>query len=203
MHMVLWPGLLWEAKAPGLMAGWACHCQYKASCSRHFISEDAQERQDKEVFQQNMKRRLESFKSTKHNICFTKSKPRPRKTSRKKACAFSGTSVWGWRLMAHSFELPSIGIQPRGTPSWLTLRVLVAAIVWVPFCIFLESQKGKVSPFEGDLHLALWSHPGRQQDLLPEVTQHEKGRFLRSGGGGAPGVPNSAQAEASRALAGA
>ncbi|XP_072587803.1 sodium/hydrogen exchanger 5 isoform X5 [Vulpes vulpes] len=58
--------------------------RYKASCSRHFISEDAQERQDKEVFQQNMKRRLESFKSTKHNICFTKSKPRPRKTGRKK-----------------------------------------------------------------------------------------------------------------------
>ncbi|KAL1783884.1 sodium/hydrogen exchanger 5 isoform X1 [Sigmodon hispidus] len=58
--------------------------RYKASCGRHFISEDAQERQDKEVFQQNMKRRLESFKSTKHNICFTKSKPRPRKTSHKK-----------------------------------------------------------------------------------------------------------------------
>eukprot|EP00073_Rattus_norvegicus_P054251 XP_017456661.1 PREDICTED: sodium/hydrogen exchanger 5 isoform X2 [Rattus norvegicus] len=58
--------------------------RYKASCSRHFISEDAQERQDKEVFQQNMKRRLESFKSTKHNICFTKSKPRPRKTGHKK-----------------------------------------------------------------------------------------------------------------------
>ncbi|KAB1273474.1 Sodium/hydrogen exchanger 5 [Camelus dromedarius] len=64
--------------------------RYKASCSRHFISDDAQERQDKEVFQQNMKRRLESFKSTKH-ICFTKSKPRPRKASHKKACAFSGT----------------------------------------------------------------------------------------------------------------
>ncbi|XP_073081486.1 sodium/hydrogen exchanger 5 isoform X4 [Manis javanica] len=58
--------------------------RYKASCSHHFISEDAQERQDKEVFQQNMKRRLESFKSTKHNICFTKSKPHPRKTGRKK-----------------------------------------------------------------------------------------------------------------------
>ncbi|XP_032710106.1 sodium/hydrogen exchanger 5 isoform X2 [Lontra canadensis] len=58
--------------------------RYKASCSRHFISEDAQERQDKEIFQQNMKRRLESFKSTKHNICFNKSKPRPRKTGRKK-----------------------------------------------------------------------------------------------------------------------
>ncbi|XP_029388517.1 sodium/hydrogen exchanger 5 isoform X1 [Mus pahari] len=58
--------------------------RYKASCGRHFISEDAQERQDKEIFQQNMKRRLESFKSTKHNICFTKSKPRPRKTSHKK-----------------------------------------------------------------------------------------------------------------------
>ncbi|XP_055268535.1 sodium/hydrogen exchanger 5 isoform X2 [Moschus berezovskii] len=58
--------------------------RYKASCSRHFISEDAQERQDKEVFQQNMKRRLESFKSTKHSICFTKSKPRPRKAGRKK-----------------------------------------------------------------------------------------------------------------------
>ncbi|EHH60472.1 Na(+)/H(+) exchanger 5 [Macaca fascicularis] len=61
--------------------------RYKASCSRHFISEDAQERQDKEVFQQNMKRRLESFKSTKHNICFTKSKPRPRKNGRRKAPA--------------------------------------------------------------------------------------------------------------------
>ncbi|KAH0513202.1 Sodium/hydrogen exchanger 5 [Microtus ochrogaster] len=61
--------------------------RYKASCGRHFISEDAQERQDKEVFQQNMKRRLESFKSTKHNICLTKSKPRPRKTGHKKAPA--------------------------------------------------------------------------------------------------------------------
>lgn len=75
---------LWEAQAPSLMARPGCHCQYKASYGRHFISEDAQERQDKEVFQQNMKRRLESFKSTKHNICFTKSKPRPRKTSHKK-----------------------------------------------------------------------------------------------------------------------
>ncbi|XP_058135851.1 sodium/hydrogen exchanger 5 isoform X2 [Dasypus novemcinctus] len=58
--------------------------RYKASCSRHFISEDAQERQDKEVFQQNMKRRLESFKSTKHNICITKSKLRPRKAGHRK-----------------------------------------------------------------------------------------------------------------------
>ncbi|XP_025776310.1 sodium/hydrogen exchanger 5 isoform X3 [Puma concolor] len=67
--------------------------RYKASCSRHFISEDAQERQDKEVFQQNMKRRLESFKSTKHNICFTKSKPRPRKTSRKKKDGLANTEA--------------------------------------------------------------------------------------------------------------
>ncbi|XP_038628493.1 sodium/hydrogen exchanger 5 isoform X1 [Tachyglossus aculeatus] len=58
--------------------------RYKASCSRHFMSEDAQERQDKEVFQQNMKRRLESFKSTKHNVCFSKSKLRLRKAGRKK-----------------------------------------------------------------------------------------------------------------------
>lgn len=107
-------GFLQEAKAPSLMMGWGCHCQYKASCSHHFISEDAQERQDKEVFQQNMKRRLESFKSTKHNICFTKSKPHPRKTGRKKACAFSGSHVWGWRLTVHGFEPPSIGTQPRG-----------------------------------------------------------------------------------------
>ena len=63
-----------------------------------------------------MKRRLESFKSTKHNICFTKSKPRPRKAGRKKACAFSGTPVCSCRLMARSFALPSTGIQPRGTP---------------------------------------------------------------------------------------
>ncbi|XP_030742464.1 sodium/hydrogen exchanger 5 isoform X2 [Echinops telfairi] len=58
--------------------------RYKASCSRHFISEDPQERQDKEIFQQNMKRRLEPFKSTRHNICLTKSKPRLRKGGHKK-----------------------------------------------------------------------------------------------------------------------
>ncbi|XP_016283168.1 sodium/hydrogen exchanger 5 isoform X3 [Monodelphis domestica] len=58
--------------------------EYKTSCSRHFISEDAQARQDKEVFQQNMKRRLESFKSTKHNVCLSKSKLRLRKAGRKK-----------------------------------------------------------------------------------------------------------------------
>ena len=115
------------------MAGRGCHCQYKASCSRHFILEDAQERQDKEVFQQNMKRRLESFKSTKHNICFTKSKPRPRKAGCKKARAFFGTPVWGWRLTACSFEPPGVGVQLRGTPSWIILRSLVAIAVWVPF----------------------------------------------------------------------
>ncbi|XP_027476062.1 sodium/hydrogen exchanger 5 isoform X1 [Callorhinus ursinus] len=72
---------------------WIKHFWYKASCSRHFISEDAQERQDKEIFQQNMKRRLESFKSTKHNICLNKSKPRPRKTSRKKKDGLANTEA--------------------------------------------------------------------------------------------------------------
>ncbi|XP_045674779.1 sodium/hydrogen exchanger 5 isoform X2 [Phyllostomus hastatus] len=67
--------------------------RYKASCSRHFILEDAQERQDKEVFQQNMKRRLESFKSTKHNICLTKSKPRPRKAGCKKKNGVANTAA--------------------------------------------------------------------------------------------------------------
>ncbi|XP_007938438.1 sodium/hydrogen exchanger 5 [Orycteropus afer afer] len=67
--------------------------RYKASCSRHFISEDTQERQDKEVFQQNMKRRLESFKSTKHNISFTKSKPRLRKAGRKKKDGVANTET--------------------------------------------------------------------------------------------------------------
>ncbi|XP_037371772.1 sodium/hydrogen exchanger 5 isoform X1 [Talpa occidentalis] len=67
--------------------------RYKAGCSRHFISEEAQERQDKEVFQQNMKRRLESFKSTKHNICFTKNKPRPRKAGRKKKDGVASTEA--------------------------------------------------------------------------------------------------------------
>ncbi|XP_066099636.1 sodium/hydrogen exchanger 5 isoform X1 [Saccopteryx bilineata] len=67
--------------------------RYKASCSRHLILEDAQERQDKEIFQQNMKRRLESFKSTKHNICFTKSKPRSRKAGSKKKNAVANTAA--------------------------------------------------------------------------------------------------------------
>ncbi|XP_019611226.1 sodium/hydrogen exchanger 5 isoform X1 [Rhinolophus sinicus] len=67
--------------------------RYKASCSRHFILEDAQERQDKEIFQQNMKRRLESFKSTKHNVCFAKSKLRPRKAGRKKKNGVANTAT--------------------------------------------------------------------------------------------------------------
>ncbi|NWS48958.1 SL9A5 protein, partial [Probosciger aterrimus] len=59
--------------------------RYKASYSRHFISPDKQERQDKEIFRQNMRRRLETFKSTKHNICFSKSKARLKEKGRKKA----------------------------------------------------------------------------------------------------------------------
>ncbi|KAM9182881.1 sodium/hydrogen exchanger 5 [Mergus octosetaceus] len=58
--------------------------RYKASYSRHFISPDKQERQDKEIFRQNMKRRLETFKSTKHNICSSKSKARLKEKGRKK-----------------------------------------------------------------------------------------------------------------------
>ncbi|KAM8946013.1 sodium/hydrogen exchanger 5 [Pelodytes ibericus] len=58
----------------------------KASYSRHFMSQhDEHARQEKEVFQQNMKRRLESFKSTKHNICSSKS--RAKKDGRKKRCS--------------------------------------------------------------------------------------------------------------------
>ncbi|NXD25138.1 SL9A5 protein, partial [Spelaeornis formosus] len=59
--------------------------RYKASYSRHFISPDTQERQDKEIFRQNMKRRLETFKSTKHNVCSSKSKARLKEKGRKKA----------------------------------------------------------------------------------------------------------------------
>ncbi|NWR22412.1 SL9A5 protein, partial [Emberiza fucata] len=59
--------------------------RYKASYSRHFISPDKQERQDKEIFRQNMKRRLETFKSTKHNVCSSKSKARLKEKGRKKA----------------------------------------------------------------------------------------------------------------------
>ncbi|XP_038004344.1 sodium/hydrogen exchanger 5 isoform X2 [Motacilla alba alba] len=58
--------------------------RYKASYSRHFISPDKQERQDKEIFRQNMKRRLETFKSTKHNVCSSKSKARLKEKGRKK-----------------------------------------------------------------------------------------------------------------------
>ncbi|NWZ52186.1 SL9A5 protein, partial [Haliaeetus albicilla] len=59
--------------------------RYKASYSRHFISPDKQERQDKEIFRQNMKRRLETFKSTKHNVCSSKNKARLKEKGRKKA----------------------------------------------------------------------------------------------------------------------
>ncbi|XP_039744857.1 sodium/hydrogen exchanger 5 isoform X7 [Pteropus medius] len=86
--------------------------RYKASCSRHFILEDAQERQDKEVFQQNMKRRLESFKSTKHNICFTKSKPRPRKAGCKKKNGVANTAATNGKP-PRDLGFPDTGPIPR------------------------------------------------------------------------------------------
>lgn len=55
-----------------------------------------------------------------------------------------------------SVELPSIGIQPRGAPSWIILKAVAGTIVCVPFCVFLVSQKGKVRPSEGDPPLVMW-----------------------------------------------
>ncbi|NXJ65278.1 SL9A5 protein, partial [Rostratula benghalensis] len=76
--------------------------RYKASYSRHFISPDKQERQDKEIFRQNMKRRLETFKSTKHNVCSSKSKARLKEKGRKKA----STPQMPAPLLALRFGLP-------------------------------------------------------------------------------------------------
>ncbi|KAG6941008.1 solute carrier family 9 member A5, partial [Chelydra serpentina] len=87
--------------------------RYKASYSRHFISPSTQERQDKEIFQQNMKRRLETFKSTKHNVCSAKSKSRLKKDGRKK------------KKSAANAELPN-GKPPRSVTWQQTAAVLVA-----------------------------------------------------------------------------
>uniref|UniRef100_H3A308 Sodium/hydrogen exchanger n=1 Tax=Latimeria chalumnae TaxID=7897 RepID=H3A308_LATCH len=53
--------------------------KYQSNYSRHFISQDEQERQEREVFQRNMKKRMETFKSTKHNAYSSKSKSRHKK----------------------------------------------------------------------------------------------------------------------------
>ncbi|KFW00039.1 Sodium/hydrogen exchanger 5, partial [Fulmarus glacialis] len=82
--------------------------QYKASYSRHFISPDKQERQDKEIFRQNMKRRLETFKSTKHNVCSSKSKARLKEKGRKKASAPQPPAP----LLALRFALPQAADTP-------------------------------------------------------------------------------------------
>lgn len=81
--------------------------QYKASYSRHFISPDKQERQDKEIFRQNMKRRLETFKSTKHNICSSKSKARLKEKGRKKASPPQATVLF----LALRFGLPQDAVR--------------------------------------------------------------------------------------------
>uniref|UniRef100_A0A8C3GY69 Sodium/hydrogen exchanger n=1 Tax=Corvus moneduloides TaxID=1196302 RepID=A0A8C3GY69_CORMO len=81
--------------------------RYKASYSRHFISPDKQERQDKEIFRQNMKRRLETFKSTKHNVCSSKSKARLKEKGRKKASPPQATVL----LLALRFGLPQDAVR--------------------------------------------------------------------------------------------
>uniref|UniRef100_A0A8C6Z406 Sodium/hydrogen exchanger n=1 Tax=Nothoprocta perdicaria TaxID=30464 RepID=A0A8C6Z406_NOTPE len=83
--------------------------RYKASYSRHFISPDKQERQDKEVFRQNMKRRLETFKSTKHNVCSSKSKARLKEKGRKKA-----SSPWFRTLLLSYSVLPVLWMRHGG-----------------------------------------------------------------------------------------
>ncbi|CAM4636767.1 sodium/hydrogen exchanger 5 isoform X3 [Caretta caretta] len=88
--------------------------RYKASYSRHFISPSTQERQDKEIFQQNMKRRLETFKSTKHNVRSAKSKARLKKDGRKKQ-----------KKSVANTELPN-GKPPRSVNWQQTAAVLVA-----------------------------------------------------------------------------
>ncbi|XP_060694167.1 sodium/hydrogen exchanger 5 isoform X2 [Hemiscyllium ocellatum] len=53
--------------------------RYQGNYSRHFITQGEQERQEREVFQRNMRSRLESFKSTKHNVYSSKNKCRHKK----------------------------------------------------------------------------------------------------------------------------
>eukprot|EP00062_Callorhinchus_milii_P021446 gi/632978239/ref/XP_007905796.1/ PREDICTED: sodium/hydrogen exchanger 5 [Callorhinchus milii] len=53
--------------------------RYQGNYSRHFIVKGEQERQEREVFQRNMRSRLESFKSTKHNVYSSKNKCRHKK----------------------------------------------------------------------------------------------------------------------------
>ena len=84
--------------------------QYKASYSRHFISPDKQERQDKEIFRQNMKRRLETFKSTKHNVCSSKSKARLKEKGRKKASVPQPPAPF----LALRFGLPQEAVKSFG-----------------------------------------------------------------------------------------
>ncbi|NXT57683.1 SL9A5 protein, partial [Pluvianellus socialis] len=86
--------------------------RYKASYSRHFISPDKQERQDKEIFRQNMKRRLETFKSTKHNVCSSKSKARLKEKGRKKASAPQMPAPF----LALRFGLPQAADSEKNIP---------------------------------------------------------------------------------------
>ncbi|XP_033899052.3 sodium/hydrogen exchanger 5-like [Acipenser ruthenus] len=57
--------------------------RYQANYSRHFISADEQEWQDREVIQRNMRCRLESFRSTKHSVYQSKGKSRHKKSQKK------------------------------------------------------------------------------------------------------------------------
>ncbi|NXR02910.1 SL9A5 protein, partial [Sagittarius serpentarius] len=90
--------------------------RYKASYSRHFISPDKQERQDKEIFRQNMKRRLETFKSTKHNICSSKNKARLKEKGRKKASTPQPPAAF----LALRFGLPQDAETVREAPNGKT-----------------------------------------------------------------------------------
>ncbi|NXF88576.1 SL9A5 protein, partial [Eubucco bourcierii] len=99
--------------------------RYKASYSRHFISPDKQERQDKEIFRQNMKRRLETFKSTKHNVCSSKSKARLKEKGRKKASLLFQLVPLPWQKNISLSSEASNGKTHRNVPWQEAAPVLV------------------------------------------------------------------------------
>ncbi|MBN3299352.1 SL9A5 protein, partial [Amia calva] len=94
--------------------------RYLAHYSRHFLGVGQQERQDREVFQRNMRRRLESFKSTKHPAYQGKTKPRHRKEQRtqRKAGSHSCTEA--------ADQVPNG--KPRRNVSWQDTAPVVVTV---------------------------------------------------------------------------
>ncbi|XP_064409327.1 sodium/hydrogen exchanger 3 [Latimeria chalumnae] len=90
--------------------------QYKHNYSRHKLASNEDEKQDKEIFHRTMRKRLESFKSTKVGVSYAKKLSKYHKKEHKRRSTDltpNGTAPSGNRVVDVSFQTPDLDLSDQ------------------------------------------------------------------------------------------